>query len=66
MGWRLGREFTIAATMVLMLWVPYLGQAPWWFPWVMLVVIDFTHWLADIGLSSRVAAAAWGARNGLI
>jgi hypothetical protein len=30
-----------------------------WWRWFVLVVIDFNHWLVDIGLSSRVSRHCW-------
>ncbi len=59
MRWRVDREFIIAATMVLMLWVPFVFPVAWWWKWVMLVAIDFNHWITDIGLSSRVLRYWW-------
>jgi hypothetical protein len=59
LGRRVDREFIIAATMVLMLWVPLAIPQPWWWRWFMLVAIDFNHWLIDIGLSSRVSRRWW-------
>jgi hypothetical protein len=58
-GYRVDREFVIAATVVLMLWVPHVSHMPWWWLWLMLVAIDFNHWLVDIGLSSRVSRYWW-------
>lgn len=57
-GYRVDREFIIAATVVLMLWVPYVFPVPWW-PWFALFALNFTHWLFDIGLSSRVSRRYW-------
>lgn len=58
-GWQIDRELAVAATMVLMLWVPFVVPLPWWWMWAMMVAIDFNHWLVDIGLSSRVSRCWW-------
>ena len=55
---RVPKWFCVAGTAAIMAGGPLLIHAGWW-SWFMLVVIDFNHWLVDIGLSSRVSRHWW-------
>jgi hypothetical protein len=58
LGWRGSRWWYIGVTAAIMAGMPLLIHAGWW-RWVVLVAIDFNHWLVDIGLSSRVSLVWW-------
>jgi len=58
LGWRSQRWAWVSGTAIVMVGVPLIVHA-WWWRWVALVIIDFNHWLVDIGLSSRVARNGW-------
>jgi hypothetical protein len=59
LGWRVPRWACVVGTAALMAGGPLLIHAVWW-EWLMLFALNFTHWLTDIGLSSRVARWHWG------
>ena len=58
LGWRVPRWICVGGTAAIMVGGPLLIHWGWW-RWVALVVIDFQHWLVDIGLSSWVSRKRW-------
>jgi hypothetical protein len=56
--WRVPRWVCVGSTAAIMWGGPHVIHAGWW-QWLALIVIDFNHWLVDIGLSSRVSHRRW-------
>jgi hypothetical protein len=56
--WRGSRWWYVGITAAILGGGSFLIHA-WWWKWLMLVAIDFNHWLIDIGLSSRVSRCWW-------
>jgi hypothetical protein len=57
-GLRSSRWLCVGGTAVLMVGGPMIVDAGWWGR-ISLFAIEFNHWLADIGLSSRVSHCWW-------
>jgi hypothetical protein len=58
LGWPVPRWVCVGGTAAIMWGGPHVIHAGWW-QWFALIVIDFNHWLVDIGLSSRVSRCWW-------
>jgi hypothetical protein len=58
LGFRVPRWACIGGTALIMVGGPFLIPGGWW-RWTSLIVLDFNHWLTDIGLSSKVSRWWW-------